>query len=185
MKVKGTALKTTRDFVKAKFPDKFEFWYDQLPEGTKRFYSGHINVSNWYPFKEAYLIPMEYISKIFYNENEKTAGHELGEYSADIALKGVYKVFLFITSPNYLMTRASKIITTYYNPSEVKIADSNPKSVTLHILKFPEISQVMEYRLAGWCKRALELAHCKGVSYNIEMSLTKADALSCIVFSWL
>ena len=39
MQVKGTALRTTRDFVKTKFPDHYDKWLDSLPPESKKLYS--------------------------------------------------------------------------------------------------------------------------------------------------
>jgi hypothetical protein len=82
------------------------------------------------------------------------------------------------------MQKASIMFTTYYNPSEVKVSEAASKSVTLQITKFEGITPSVEYRIAGWCVRAIELCGCKNVSYKIAKSLTKFDAHTDIMFTW-
>jgi hypothetical protein len=184
MEVKGTGIKTTRDFIKSKFGNQYHAWLESLPDASRKIFTGTVDVSKWYPIDDAYLTPVKHMLKLFYDDNAKKGGEEIGRYSADVALTGIYKVFLLVASPQFLMKRASKIMTTYYQPSEIAVNDNGNKSVTLTILSFPEIDQALEYRIAGWCKRALELAHCNGVQFTFNKALTRGDEATEIIFSW-
>jgi hypothetical protein len=184
MEVKGIALKTTRDFVKTNFPGEYRQWLDKLPPTTKETYDLVIDVSKWYPIQENYIIPLNVIADLFYRGDGKECGEALGYYSADVALKGIYKVFLIIASPNFLMQRAGKIITTYYQPSQVEAVKISDKSAAIRILEFSAMNHAMEYRFAGWCKRALELSNCNHVKYHIDQSLVNGDPCTELVFSW-
>lgn len=184
MEVKGIALKTTRDFVKTNFPGDYSQWLNALPESTRKNFEGVLDVGKWYPLHENYLIPLGKISGMFFNGNEKKCGEALGYYSADVALKGIYKVFLLMASPNYLMQRASKIITTYYQPSQVEAEKVSQKSALIRITEFSEMDAALEYRFAGWCKRALELSNCSDVSYTMRKSLARREDATEILFEW-
>ncbi|MBN2484405.1 MAG: hypothetical protein JXB34_00380 [Bacteroidales bacterium] len=184
MQVKGAALKTTRDFVKTKFPADYKRWIDNLPDSTKKYYESLIDVGGWFPMKESYLVPINKVAEMFYAGNYKKCGDEMGQYSAEVALKGFYKVFLLIATPNYLVQRATKIILTFYTPSEVEAVEIGPKSAGMKIKVFPEISEALEYRMAGWCKKALELSNCTNINYVISKSLAKGDSTTEITYTW-
>jgi len=185
MEIKGTAIKTTRDFVKTNFPEKYDHWINSLPEKTKGIYSSAmINMAGWYPMKEDYHIPIEKIIEMFYSGNTKLGAETIGRFSADVALTGIYKLFLMVATPKYLMTRASVVFSTFYLPCEVKVVESDSKSVTMQIIKFQELNAAVEYRIIGWCVRALELCGCKNVQYKITKSLLKNDAYSEFIYSW-
>ncbi|MBN1953034.1 MAG: hypothetical protein JW801_17650 [Bacteroidales bacterium] len=184
MDVKGIAIKTTRDFVKANFPNDYSKWLNELPSATRANYESMVDVSKWYPLEDCYLIPINRIARLFYQGNERTCGEAMGTYSADIALKGIYKVFLLIASPKFLMQRATKIITTYYQPSQVEAESVSDKEAIIRVTEFKSMDNILEYRFAGWCKRALELSNCSGVNYQIRKSIAKGDSCTEIVFSW-
>lgn len=184
MKVKGTGIKTTKDFVKSRFPKSYEKWLQSLNENSRKLYEGITDVSQWYPIEEAYIMPVRKIAELFYEGKAEKCGEDIGQFSADIALKGVYKVFLLIASPNFLMKRASKIISTFYVPSEVNIANSGAKNVTLEVINFDKIDLALEYRIAGWCKRALELANCNQVNYEVTSFISKGHDKTVIHFNW-
>ena len=185
MEVKGTALKTTRDFIKTQFPDKYDQWLDSLTADSRKIFTSTLDATAWYPFREGYSIPVNKIMELCYGEDIKTGGDQLGRYSAETALKGFYKVFLLIASPQFLMQRASKIFTTFYNPSQVEAEITGPYSAILRVLQFEDIDEAVEYRIAGWIRKALELANCREPAYEIRKSIARGDAVTEIHFSWV
>jgi len=185
MEIKGTGIKTTREFVKTTFPDRYDTWLNALPEKAKALYSSPlINMAGWYPIVEAYNTPMDKAIAMFFAGNTKNGGEAMGKFSADIALKGIYKLYLMIATPQNLMQKASVMFSTFYNPSEIKLSDVGPKTVTMQITKFENMTPVLECRIGGWCVRALELCGCKNISYKISKSLTRGETHTDLVFSW-
>jgi hypothetical protein len=184
MNVKGTALTTTRDFVKTSFPEKFNDWLNSLPPDSKSFYASTLDATKWYPLKQGYLVPIKKVIDLCFGGNIVRGADAIGRYSADVALKGFYKVFLLVASPNYLIKRASKIFSTFYDPSEIDVIEQDTNHAILRIIKFEEIDMALEYRIAGWIKRALEMANCKEPSYEFNRMLSKGDEYTEIKFAW-
>jgi hypothetical protein len=185
MKVKGTALKTTRDFVKIRFPEIYDKWLESLTDESRKIFTSSLDATAWYPYQEGYAQPVEKIMELCFHNDFKTGGEQLGRFSADTALKGFYKVFLLIASPQYLMQRASKIFTTFYDPSQVEAEIIGSYSAVLRITQFDEIDESIEYRIAGWTRRALELANCREPVYEIKKAMSGGDAVTEIHFSWM
>ncbi|MCD4832669.1 MAG: hypothetical protein K8R31_02660 [Bacteroidales bacterium] len=184
MEVKGTAVKSIKDFVEKKHNAQFNDWIQSLPESSQNIMTGGIFANNWYPMKEAAVEPTKAIAKLFYKNDIEKAAFEAGRYSAETGLKGVYKIFVRIASPSYIMQRASRIIRSYYNPSEIIVKESHDKGVILHITKFPNPDPAIEYRIAGWIEHALEITNCKGVKSSITKSMTKGDPVTEITSIW-
>ncbi|MFO7659025.1 MAG: hypothetical protein R6W78_18345 [Bacteroidales bacterium] len=184
MNVKGTALTTTRDFVKKNFPDKYNEWLNCLPPKSKVFYSSSIDATKWYPLKESYLQAIECVINKFFNGDTAKGAEAIGRYSAEVALTGFYKVFLLIASPRFLMQRASKIFSTFYDPSEIVIVEEDSTHATIKIVKFDEIDLALEYRIAGWVKKAIEMANSKNPEYKFGKMLSKGDDCTEIKFGW-
>jgi len=185
MKVKGTGLKTTRDFVKTNFPSKYAEWINSLSPEARRIYSTDIiDVGKWYDIKPAYYEPIDMIVRLIYRFDSKKAGDELGRYSAEVALKGIYKVFLLVASPQYLMKRAANMMKAFYDPSEIEVSESSKKQVVVKIKKFDGINRSTEYRIAGWCAKALELCNCSNVRYKFLNQLSSGNENTSIQFDW-
>jgi hypothetical protein len=184
MNVKGTAIKTTRDFVNDRFKLRFNEWLDQMPAESKKLYTGSIEIGKWFPVKPAYYDPMDKIVQLFYNGNYQKAGDDLGKYSAEVALKGIYKVFLLVATPQYLMKKAANMMQAYYEPSEIEITDSSNHRVVFKIKKFEKITKCTEYRIAGWCVKALELCNCKNAKYRFLNHISSGNTETTIEFTW-
>jgi hypothetical protein len=184
MQVKGTAVRTTRDFVKTNFPGSYEKWLNALTPESKKIFTSMLDATAWYPYKEGYLIPVGKIMQICYNNDIKTGGDQLGSWSAEVSLKGFYKVFLMIASPQFLLQRATKIFTTFYEPSEIEASIIGSNDAIMRIIRFEDIDESIEYRIAGWIRKALELANCREPSYKITKALSKGEDSTEIHFHW-
>jgi len=184
MQVKGIGLITTNDFVKTKYPNEYTEWVNGLPKQSKNYYTTLISASGWYPFHDGFLVPMKSITDKFFASNEIEAANQLGRYSAENALTGIYKIFLMIASPEYLIKKGSQIFSRYYLPCSMEIANSTSKSSNLRITQFDEINRAFEYRLGAWCVRAVELTNKKNVNYKIIKSLASGDHYTEISVTW-
>ena len=184
MQVKGTAVRTTRDFVKINFPKSYDKWLNALTPESKELFSSTIDATSWYPYKEGYSIPVSKIIQICFNNDIKTGADRLGNWSAEVGLKGFYKVFLLIASPQFLLQRASKIFTTFYQPSEIEASIIGSNDAIVRITRFDDIDEAIEYRIAGWIRKALELANCREPGYEIKKSMARGDEATEIFFRW-
>lgn len=114
MNVKGTALAVLPIFIESKFGQEgLNKWLESLNSEAVALYkdSNTIKVNQWYPLKESYLEPTAALCELFYNNDPKGAW-EVGRFSADYALKGVYKAFVKMTSVSFFIKRASLLMTT-------------------------------------------------------------------------
>jgi hypothetical protein len=184
MEIKGSAVKTIVDYVKKNHSENFQAWVDSLPESSKAIISQPILPSNWYPVDEAAIIPTEKIGELFFdNDAIKSAWHS-GRFSAECALTGIYKFFVQAASPHFIIGKASRILSTYYVPSEISVVDKGDKYVTLHFTKMGRPSSIIEARISGWIEKAMEISGAKNVNVRIQKSLAIGDAYTEITVTW-
>lgn len=184
MKVKGTIITSVQGFVNDNFPNRYQEWIDGLPAESKTLFTDSIKPTEWYPYQEGLIKPTELLAKLFYSNDAKKAAWDTGRYSAEVALKGIYKVFVFIATPQFLMKRAGKILGSFYEPSLLKLGDVRPKGVDIKIVEFLEPSEITESRIAGWMEKALEICGEKNITIDITKSLAKGDDMTVYVLNW-
>ena len=185
MEVKGTAVASLPIYVEAKFgKEGLQRWLDSLSESAQKLYSTSILASKWYPLKETFVEPTKKICDVFFNGDLRGA-RECGRYSAELGLKGVLKIFVKMGSPAFLVSRASTVLPSYYNPCKMETVSSDKTSALIRITEFPQIDKVVEARIIGWIEMALEIHGCKGVRVVTTASLTKGDKYSEFKVSWL
>jgi hypothetical protein len=184
MEVKGTAINSIPEFISRKFGrEALSQWLNALSERARRVYGGAILSGNWYPVKEIMEEPTKKMCEMFYRGDVRGA-REGGRYSAEMGLKGVYRIFVKLGSPEFLIRKASTIFTSYYQPSEMKVVAQEDRKAVVHITKFAEASLLIENRIAGWMERALEISGCKNVKILITQSLAKGSPYTEIVATW-
>lgn len=184
MEVKGTAVASIPKFIEEKFgKEGFTKWLDSLSNEAKDVYSQPILPSKWYSLNEIMVEPTRKINNLFYNSTMKGAW-EAGRFSASYGLTGILKIFVKMGTPGFIISRATSILPTYYQPSELKVVESVNNRTVVQISKFPELSDVIENRIGGWIERALEIQGCKSVSVKISKSVTKGDKFCEYTITW-
>jgi len=182
MKVRGNIVSSIDGFVKDKFPDQYSQWYQALSDGSKDIYK-NVSVSKWYPVDEAVIEPTRFMCNMFFLTERKGAW-ESGRYSAEVVLKGVYKIFVLVSSPSFIMKRAGRILPTFYDNTEIKLMDNTDKTMTLHITRLPVKDRIIEYRIAGWMEKAMEICGCKNLKISIPKSIAIGDKYTEVKMKW-
>jgi len=183
MEVKGTAVKSIPEFVKAKHPEQYTQWLNSLPENSKKIFTGVVVVNNWYPLREGLSIPVASVGQMFYGSPSKGAW-VMGRYSAEKALTGIYKVYVQLGSPRHIIERANRVFAAYFQPSEIVTVESKKNSFCYRITKFDQIDEVVEHNIAGWMERALEISGCKNLQITIPKSLSKGFPYTEFNLKW-
>lgn len=183
MEIKGTAVKTIPEFVKENFTSRYVEWIKALSEDSREIATG-VKTSTWYPMDLGGVALTQKVGELFYAGNIKQCSWELGRYSADVALNGIYKLYVKVSSPGHIISRASRVFSAYYKPSTMQVAEHRAKSVKLIMTAFDQPNVVIEYRIAGWIERALEISGCKDVVVEIPKSLTKGHEHTTFACNW-
>jgi hypothetical protein len=183
MEIKGSAVKSIPEFIKKNYNDKYKDWLGALPEDSRKIFQDTVLPSNWYPLKEAGIIPTQKMGEMFYGDPLKGAW-QCGRYSAEVALTGIYKFFIKAASPFFIISKASKIFSTFYQPSTMEVIDKGDDWVVLQISKFEEPHPVIENRIAGWIEKAMEIHGVLSVKVDFTKSLTRGDTVTEIRVTW-
>lgn len=184
LQVKGTVAVNIRNYIKKEHADNYKSWLNNLPPNSRNIFTNSINASEWLSVEDAAISPTQKIADLYFNKDVKKAAWALGRYNAEESLRGIYKVFVLMATPKFMIDRASKIMTTFYNPSQMEVVASRPKGVTLQIIRLDDANPVIEYRIGGWIERALEICGCKGLVVKITKAISSGDAQTEYTIDW-
>lgn len=183
--VKGTAVKSIAEFVKSKFGEEnYQKWIESLPPESANIFQGMILPTSWFPLEESYNIPLKKVSDMFFGGDDKKAGWEAGVFSADTALKGIYKFFVKVGSPKFVMHKASSILPTYYRPSAMEDIDNGEFDIIIRMTQFEGVSVMAENRIAGWIHTASSVSGAKNVKVDIVKSMARGDDCTDFRVTW-
>jgi len=181
MDVKGGAIVSMRDYVLNNFSSRYQEWLKTFSPEVQKTIVNPLP-SSWYPLQAALIEPTAKICSIFHNGDPRGAW-QVGRFSADHALKGIYSLFVKLGSPGFIVSRGSRIITNYYRPSGIKIVENQPKRAVVQIDQFEQPDQLVEFRIGGWIERAIELSGKKAVT-SITRSMAKGDSVTEFDVQW-
>ena len=185
MQVSGKALAPMPKFVQKKFgKEGLQRWLDAISAEAHQVFLFPIKPTDWFPLRETIIEPSANIAQLFYNWDLKAAAWDLGRFSADYGINNVSKLFIKLGNTQLLLNKAPEFLSSYYVPSDIQIVESAENGGKFRIIKFPEIDKTIEYRIAGWVQRALEINGCKNVNIDISKSLTNLNPYSEFVVTW-
>jgi len=183
MQIKGSAVKSIPDFLKKFHPDKYSVWLNALPEESRKIFEAPVLSSNWYTLKDAAIVPTEVLGRMLF-EDEVKGAWQCGRFSAESALTGIYKFFIKAASPSYIVDRAGRVFSTYYQPCKMNVAEKGEDWVRLRISDFDEPSKLIEHRIGGWIERAIEIHGVSFVTVNIVKSMNLGDPFTEYLVKW-
>jgi len=183
MQVKGTSVIATKNFVEARFGyNSQKAWLESLPEESKKIFTQTILSNAWYSFSDAFVIPTRKICDIFY-QGSNAGAREIGRYSAEQSLKGIYRAFARVASVNFMLERTANIFKTYYHPGRMEVVSRDMEKLVIHMLDADESDVLFEHRICGWIQGALLVCNKKGYQVEISRSLAGGDNLTEIVIT--
>ncbi|HEX2395263.1 MAG TPA: hypothetical protein VHI78_07955 [Bacteroidales bacterium] len=183
MQIKGSAVKSISDFLKKSHPDKFTVWLNSLPQDSKTIFENPVLSTNWYSLREAAIVPTEILGRLLFNDEVKGAW-QCGRFSAESALTGIYKFFIKAATPSFIVDRAGKIFSTYYQPSKMSVIEKGEDWVRLKVSDFDEPSKLIEHRIGGWIEKAIEIHGVSFVTVDIQKSMAQGDPWTEYMVKW-
>lgn len=184
MDVKGTALVVLPAFIKQRFGEPgHRQWLEALKPEVRRGFEAGIGINEWYPLKEYYTRPTEELCRLFFG-GSLAGAWQVGRFSADYALRGVYRAFVKLSSVKFFVRRAGVMLPAYYRPCAIEVLANEDFRTLVRITQFPEPSPVAEHRIGGWMQRGYEIHGCQEVKVEITSSLAAGGAYTEFTITW-
>ncbi len=185
MEVKGSVIASIPSFIEKKFGKAgLANWMDHISEEARNVFSGDIDLEKWYPLTITLTEPMANIAHLFYEWDLKKASWELGRFSADFSVSSVKKLFFKFGSTKFFLNKAGEFMDGYYRPAKISPISVVDGEGIFHITKFDEIEKTVEYRIAGWIERVLEIAGNKNISVEVTQSLKDFKPYTEFLVKW-
>lgn len=183
-KMKGTAILTQMEFVRKQFGDtKYHDWIATLPARAREVVQGTVLTSSWYEGRDIVVGLRSAICDFFYG-GDPIGARELGRFSAEKGLSGVYRIFVRFGSPSWIAGRATQVFSQYFKPGHIEAISMKKKSALLRLAGFPEESGLVEQTIAGFMESAVVISGGKNVWIKITKSFSKGDEYTEFSGKW-
>ncbi len=167
MKVKGTAVRVMPDFVKKKYPAFYDTWLSGLKSESKKIFENPIFATEWYELVLTHSHPTRVLADIVGKPAEDLA-YEIGLFSAEEALTGVYNIFLKIAKLKFTLKRIPDFFRAYYEPFVFEFLQTGERFVKFKFGYTNSEENLLYYRNKGWATKMIEMT---GQGENPEVNL--------------
>jgi len=161
--IKGQSCLTARKFITERFgADGFNDLLSALDDGLSAFFSGKIMPSLWCPEKNfvAFLVAAE---KKF-DPSMQELLFEMGRYSATKSISTVYRIFLRLGDPAFIIARAGRVWSQLHNHARLEVLDAGDKRAKARLYGYTPAHKAFCRYLSGYFTGVLELSGARDIS---------------------
>ena len=183
VQIKGSAIKETIEQIKSRAGEAdFQKILGLLDDETRKVLEDEIFSSTWYSL-DLFTRFLEIEIKVLANGNEDmvTRGSEA---VIERQLRGIYKAFVKLGSPEFVIKRIAAVHATYFQgvPIEVKLLGKGRALVKY--MGFEKQHRIMGFAIVGFFKKALEISGAKDVAIYFSTPIEKDKGYSELSIAW-
>lgn len=172
VKVKGSAIKATLAFLEKHAGEaKTAEILARLDPGDRQMLEETMLVGNWYDLKPLLHLMAASEGAVEVPQG-RTVAWEIGRFSADFGLKTIYRLFIKLADPGFVVRKATQLFSTNYDSGSMDLVKAEPHEAVMRLTGFEEPDARFCQRLLGFMQRSLELSGAK----NVRMDHPKCEA---------
>ncbi len=180
--IKGTVLLDTIAAIKARAGEsELTKIVKGLNGEARNLFEGPIYSSTWYSL-DAFVNFLE----VDIRETANGVREVLSERSEKVIekqLSGIYKVFVKVGSPGFVINRIAAVHATYFEGIQI-IPEIEDHKAVIKYVGFQKQHEIMEYAIIGFYRKALELCGAKEVALHFSVPIATGGAYSELTISW-
>lgn len=182
LRTKAIHLENFYKFLETQGPGARERVLSQLTPEDRRIVDRSVLINSWLEYNLWWRLLQAADTTLGQGNGNKI--RELGAFDARQSLKGIYRVFVALFKPEFLISRASMIWRLYYDAGRMQVCRIESKRAELHLLDLPGLPVGHEYELLGWMEAALQLAGALAPEIIHTQCLAKGDPHCTFLAGW-
>src|SRR6201987_2805618 len=183
VQIKGSAIKETIQQIKSRNGEEaFQKILGLLDEETRKICQGEIYSSTWYPLNN-FTRFLEVEIRVLAEGREEmiTRGSEA---VIEKQLRGIYKAFVKLGSPEFVIKRIAAVHATYFQGVPIEVQLQGHGKAVVKYTGFEKHHRIMGFAIMGFFKKALEISGAKDVVLRFTVPIEEGKAFSELSISW-
>lgn len=183
VEIKGSAVLDSITGIKKRDGERgYEEIVAQLDDETRKIFVTTISASSWYPL-DAFL-------RFLTVELRKSAGGNeevlvtRSEKVVERQLRGVYKIFVKMGSPEFLMKRIAAVHATYFNGVGIEFKSLGAGAAVIRYTGFAPEHRLIGFTLIGFFRKALELSGAKEREVRFIKRIEEGEGYAELAVNW-
>jgi len=183
VQIKGSVIRETISQVKRRAgDDSLKKILELLDDETRKVFESEIFASTWYSL-DVFTRFLEVEIKVLANGNEEmvTRGSEA---VIERQLRGIYKAFVRLGSPEFVIKRIAAVHATYFQGVPIEVLLPANGRATVRYTGFEKQHRIMGFAIIGFFRKALEISGAKDVEIHFATPIDEGKPYSELSISW-
>ncbi len=181
--VKGSAVRSFVEYLKSRGGEAG--WRRALatltPEESVEL-SRPILPVHWYDYGS--VIRLLLAADKLFGRGDRQLLREAGIYNAHQDLRGIYRMFISYTSPQYVINNSGRVWKQYYDRGQLAVAWQNNKGGALKMTGFPDIPLHHDAQQLGYMEEAFRISGGKNIRGHHPRCIARGDDHCLYEFTW-
>src|SRR5208282_154242 len=184
VQIKGSAIKETIDQIKRRSGDAaFQKILGLLDEETRKVLDGEIFSSTWYSL-DLFTRFLEIEIKVLADGNEEMVTR-LSEAVVERQLRGIYKAFVKLGSPEFVIKRIAAVHKAYFQGAGIEVRLSEKDKALIRYKGFEKQHRIIGFAIIGFFKKALEISGAKEVTVYFTTPIESDKEYCELSIAWV
>jgi hypothetical protein len=180
--IKGTVLLDTLAAIKVRAGEKeLAKIVERLSGEARAVFEGPLYSSTWYSL-DAFAEFLEADIQETANGDREVLSKR-SEKVVEGQLSGIYRIFVKVGTPGFVITRISAIHATYFKGVQI-IPEIEEHQATIKYVGFQKQHEIMQPVIIGFFRKALELCGAKEVGLDFTVPIAQGREYSELTISW-
>jgi len=183
VQIKGSAIQETINQVKRRSgEDAFQKILALLDEEARNVFKSEIYSSSWYSL-DFFTRFLELEIRVLADGKEEmvTRGSEA---VIERQLRGIYKAFVKLGSPEFVIKRIAAVHATYFQGVPIEVKLSGNGQAWIKYTGFEKQHRIMGFAIIGFFKKALEISGANDVVIRFATPIEEGKGYSELSISW-
>ncbi|HUI31174.1 MAG TPA: hypothetical protein VLX91_13260 [Candidatus Acidoferrales bacterium] len=184
VQVKGSAVSDAVKAVKNNFGEQaYNTILGMLKDETRAiFEKGSIMQVSWYSL-DAFVEFLEMDLKVTAHGDEKEL-IKRSEAVIERELSGIYKLFVRLGSPGFVLNRIMTVHQTYFQGVNVEVSEQTAGRAVLRYTGFEKRHRIIGYSIIGFFRKALEISGAQDVRAEFTTAIEEGKGFCELVLWW-
>jgi hypothetical protein len=183
VQIKGSAIQETLNQINRRAgDDALRQILVLLDEPARKVFEREIFASSWYPL-DVFTQFLEVEIKVLAGGNEEmvTRGSEA---VIERQLRGIYKAFVKLGSPEFVIKRIAAVHATYFQGVPIDVELPAHGSATVRYKGFQKQHRIMGLAIIGFFRKALEISGAEDVAIHFATPIDEGKDFAELSISW-
>jgi len=160
--IRGMALAAAVKYIKQTYGEEgFKKVVEAMEAGDREVMAGSLNPVNLYSMK-AYNSFLDKADKLL-GKGDYELCRQVGIFEARETFTGLYKVFLEVGNPHFVIKKAGLAWRTLHDAGDLEVEQTGDKYVRGKVSNFPDPHKAFCWDLVGYFEKVLEMSGAKNL----------------------